>query len=332
MAGLFGTDWLTGDVLGAGLGLIGGLASGGNESSQSTKLDPRIAQYLYGEGGKSGTLADANSIYKQQIAQGGLNDLQRQGMGMQLQYLQSPQYTQGYQAMMNQGMGLLNSSIAGNPFSRGQQAPGGAGQQAGNFQFSPQTASVNPIVPQRPSSQPSPSSGPSFGQVGLASYNGGQGGRNSTGQPTERTGGSFGAAPGGQGNSNDMTSAALGLMGFGENPAARMLTPMPAMAARVVGGAMADRQIDARSLAAGQLAASQPMANLGIGTVSDVNGNVRTFSTPESIAAADRAMFGGTGSRNGNGYGNMGNGGYGGATGGYGGSYGSGSIGGFGRD
>jgi hypothetical protein len=65
--------------------------------------------------------------------------------------------------------------------------------------------------------------------------------------------------------------------------------------------------------AGNKLAASQPLANLGIGTTSDSDGNVRTFSSPDSIAAADRAMFGGGDGRDG----------------GYGSYYGSGSIGGW---
>ena len=105
---MFGMDWLSGPLLGAGLGAIAGGSSGGGGSSQSTQLDPRMANYVYGSDGQSGLLGDAQSIYKQQMAQGGLNDMQRQGMDMQRQYLMSPQYQQGF-GNMAQGVPVIFS-------------------------------------------------------------------------------------------------------------------------------------------------------------------------------------------------------------------------------
>jgi hypothetical protein len=52
------------------------------------------------------------------MATGGLNDLQRQGIDMQKNYLLNPAYAQGYTNMMNVGQGLLGGGVAGNPFRR----------------------------------------------------------------------------------------------------------------------------------------------------------------------------------------------------------------------
>ena len=58
----------TGSLIGAGLGLLAGGSSKGNETTQTNnQLDPRIAKYIYGENGSSGLLGDAQSIYQQQM-------------------------------------------------------------------------------------------------------------------------------------------------------------------------------------------------------------------------------------------------------------------------
>lgn len=107
-------------LLGAGLGLLGGLMGGGdNEQTQTRQLDPRLANYVFGSDGKTGLLGDASSVYSQQMKTGGLNDIQRQGLGMQQQYLMSPQYQQGNQSLYNLGMNMMGGGIAGNPFNRG---------------------------------------------------------------------------------------------------------------------------------------------------------------------------------------------------------------------
>lgn len=105
-------------LLGAGLGLLGG--SKGQEQTQTRQMDPRLDKYVYGDATNNGLLADAQSVYNRQMATGGLNDLQRQGMDMQYQYLMSPQYQQGAQSMFNMGSSLLGGGIAGNPFTTGQ--------------------------------------------------------------------------------------------------------------------------------------------------------------------------------------------------------------------
>lgn len=284
MAGLFGTDWLTGDLLGAGVGLLAGATSGGNSSQQSTTLDPRIAQYVYGQDGKGGLLADTQSIYQQQMQNGGLNDMQRQGMGMQYQYLTSPQYSQGAQSMYDMGAQLMSGGVAGNPFTqRGQQGGNGGargGAQSGGFQFAPTQANIPTYTPtQRPAQSAAQTVSPAERQ-----QQGGGGGFSS--------GGGSGSTGSGQGISNDVAASALAAMAASENPALRMLSPTIAALFGLGGYGVAGQQADAMGAAGDKLGASQSLANLGIGTVSDADGNVRTYSSPATLAAADAAMFG----------------------------------------
>ena len=116
-------EW--GDALNAAVTLYG--AKQGSKKSTDTQtatkeLDPRIAQYVYGPNGQGGLLGSAQDVFKDQMAQGGLNPTQRQGLDMQRQVLMSPQYTQGFDAMRRNGMGLMSAGVAGNPFMQGQQA------------------------------------------------------------------------------------------------------------------------------------------------------------------------------------------------------------------
>ena len=110
-----------GAVIGA---LAGGLGSGSGlnsaTSTQQNRLDPRLANYVYGQNGNTGLLGNVNNVYSQQLAQGGLNDLQRQGMSNQLGVLNSPTYQSGFNSMRNVGQGLLNQPQAANPFTSGQ--------------------------------------------------------------------------------------------------------------------------------------------------------------------------------------------------------------------
>lgn len=106
------------DFITAGLGLLGGMLGGDDEpATQKKELDPRIAKYVFGADDKSGLLGDAYGIYGKQMATGGINDLQRQGLSMQQQYLMSPQYQQGNQSLYNLGMNLMGGGVAGNPFT-----------------------------------------------------------------------------------------------------------------------------------------------------------------------------------------------------------------------
>jgi hypothetical protein len=291
----------TGSLIGAGLGLLAGSSNKGSSASQtSNQIDPRVAQYIYGANGSGGLLGDAASVYKQQMGQGGLNDVQRQGLDMRLNYLKSPQYTNSYQAMMDQGMGMMSRGVAGNPFTQARQQQQTAPQATVGYQYTPTQAAPPVARPEAPMASVSSlqSAMPVTGG-GSNSVQSGGGGNIST--------------PGGQGISNDMVSAALAAMAASENPTLRMFFPSLAGLLGAGGSHFAGKQADAMGDAGNKLAASQPLANLGIGTTSDSDGNVRTFSSPDSIAAADRAMFGGGDGRDG----------------GYGSYYGSGSIGGW---
>jgi hypothetical protein len=105
-----------------GMGLattaLGGLlGSKGQEEemTKTSKIDPRLDPYIYGD---QGILKQVNDLKNQQLSQGGLNDLQRQGMQMTQNWLTSPEHSQGYSQMQNLGMGLLGKGIAGNPFAK----------------------------------------------------------------------------------------------------------------------------------------------------------------------------------------------------------------------
>lgn len=103
--------------------VVGGLLGGGggkSSKSQSSTMDQRIGNYVYGQDGNGGLLADARNLYRQQFDQGGLNPMQTGGLEMQRQTLMSPQYTQGYDAMRSMGLGLMGGGVAGNPFTGGQ--------------------------------------------------------------------------------------------------------------------------------------------------------------------------------------------------------------------
>ena len=110
---------------GALLGAAGGLLGSGhglNSASESVqnRIDPRMARYIYGQDGNSGLLGNVNNLYSSQLAQGGLNDQQRQGMASQLDVLNDPSYQSGYTQMRNTGNSLLGQPVAGNPFNNGQ--------------------------------------------------------------------------------------------------------------------------------------------------------------------------------------------------------------------
>lgn len=123
------------DPLSIGLTLAGGLlgaGGGGEKQTAERKMDPRLDRYVYGPDNESGLLGGAFGLLQQQAAQGGLNDLQRQGLEMQRQFLMSPEYSQGYNQMRSLGQGLLGAGVAGNPFTGG----GTVKPQAGGFSYS----------------------------------------------------------------------------------------------------------------------------------------------------------------------------------------------------
>lgn len=97
--------------------ILGGLLGGqSNDESKTTanKLDPQMQAYLYGSGG---LLPAVNNTLQTQLANGGLNALQRQGLTAQQNYLQSPEYAQQFAGLRNYGQGLLASGVAANPFA-----------------------------------------------------------------------------------------------------------------------------------------------------------------------------------------------------------------------
>lgn len=99
--------------------VLGGTSGGKTATATTTKdMDPRLANYVYGPDGTGGLLGSATKLFNDQMATGGLNELQRQGIDMQKNYLMNPAYAQGYTNMMNVGQGLLSGGVAGNPFRR----------------------------------------------------------------------------------------------------------------------------------------------------------------------------------------------------------------------
>jgi len=89
----------------------------------------------------------------------------------------------------------------------------------------------------------------------------------------------------GQGVSNTAQSIALGLMGYGQ------LGFAPgAIAASVIGNAIADSQLNAMANVASALSNAAPVSETGIATVSDQDGNVSTVSNDASIAAQDASV------------------------------------------
>ena len=110
---------LAAPILGA---VVGAKGTDATQTVQN-QIDPRIAQYLYGIDGKGGLLGNTAQLYNQQMANGGLNALQTQGIEQQRQALTDPRFTQGYEQMRALGGGLLGGPMAGNPYSQGRQLP-----------------------------------------------------------------------------------------------------------------------------------------------------------------------------------------------------------------
>jgi len=117
-----GGGMIASSVLGGLLG--GGSSSKGQTTTQTQSLDPRMQEYVYGGNGKTGILPYASSLFAQQAANGGLNDMQRQGLNTQYNYLTSPAFTQGYDQMRSLGSTLMGAGVAGNPFTGGGRSYG----------------------------------------------------------------------------------------------------------------------------------------------------------------------------------------------------------------
>lgn len=166
--------------------VIGGaMGSGGSGGSQSTQreMPSWMNDYVRGGNGMTGLLPSAYGVFNQQMSQGGLNPQMLAGLEAQRQVLASPQYTQGYGMMRGQGMSLMDTPIANNPFSVGYQGlyggltprtgmygqtpgltgslfrPSGAGNGAIGYSANPALAgALNPLS--MPSAPPPPAAGP----------------------------------------------------------------------------------------------------------------------------------------------------------------------------
>ena len=116
--GLTSSQLLNGARTAAGLvGAAGGAGGGGGGAGGTTsaQLDPRIAEVLYGQGG---LIPSTNALFRQQFAQGGLNDRQRTALNNQWSFFNNPQHMAGWQNIANAGQGLLSRQVASNPYNR----------------------------------------------------------------------------------------------------------------------------------------------------------------------------------------------------------------------
>jgi hypothetical protein len=91
--------------------VIGGLLGSQEETKQGPQLDPRLAKYIYGDAGNSGLVNDAAKIYKQQMQQGGLNDLQRSGLEWTRQNVTNPNLNSSMDGFQDMVMQILNKGL-----------------------------------------------------------------------------------------------------------------------------------------------------------------------------------------------------------------------------
>ena len=281
-------DAATGDwgnlAVTVGAGLLGRESSkSGTQTTQQQKMDPRMDAYVYGPDGQSGLLGSAFGLAQKQLETGGLNDMQRQGMDMQRQFLMSPQYQQGYGSMMGLGQNLMGAGIAGNPFTGGQRTTMG---QANPFQYQnlsnaqlPDYSSAKPQMVQ-PATTQAQTGGVSLGGNGSGS------------------GGGISGSGSSAGISEAGIDAALKAMALSENPAVRALFPTWAALLGLAGKAGADAGIGRIS---GDFASMNSIGTptnpgegglLGMGTYADADGRISSISTPGMVDAADQATFG----------------------------------------
>jgi hypothetical protein len=120
--------------------LIGGLlGSSGKQTTQTQQntVDPRFAEYMYGQ---NGVLPSAQNWYSNNKT--GLNSQMLTGMDNQWKQLGNS--AQGFNQMQNLGMGLMGGGVASNPFT------GGGGQAATQTAYNPVAMSTgaNPFTAQ----------------------------------------------------------------------------------------------------------------------------------------------------------------------------------------
>jgi hypothetical protein len=96
-------------------GALGGAQpQGGGTASQTSQIDPRMAEALYGGGGFLPAVQDWFGRN-----QSGTNPMIQAGQQMQLGLLQDPRIMQQLEQMRTQSMGLLDRGVARNPFLGG---------------------------------------------------------------------------------------------------------------------------------------------------------------------------------------------------------------------
>lgn len=259
-------DWLT-----AGATVLGGLLGSQGSEQSGPQLDPRLAKLYYGEDGNGGLLADAGAIYRHQMSQGGLNNIQRAGLQGNLDLYQSQFVQGGFDGLT----GILNKYMTRN---------GGTPLQS--YQFNKNIPTVNDTVfsIQQPLNTASTTATTNPTQ-NLQPGSGGQGFQ--TNGASGSSGNGSASAPGGQGINTTAIAAALKAMGYSDSIINQVMSPITSVLVGVAGKALADNQMD------GMSAAGQKLGNVpdGMGTVSDEHGNVRTFSNPDTIATQDRQFF-----------------------------------------
>lgn len=317
-------DWLL-PAAGAAIGLIGG--SKGSEQQTTGSLDPRLAKFVYGDegSGTTGILTDANKLYQKQMAEGGMNDIQRTGIARNLALYDSPFMTSGTDAMtalINKYLGksgitqqitpyqggLLSNSgntssgytqLLQNGGTRQQQQPAPAVAQGATIQ-APQPA----LPPEmyggfrngNTSSIGREPQGFSLPSISFPTFDGATPSDNAATdmqatvpQQQAQGGWSSSDAPGGQGVNQTAINLGLKALATSKNPAVRVLSPTIAALLGIGGTIAVDRQVNALGNAADTLAANQ--GPNGMGTVADAAGNVRTYSSPATLAAQDAASF-----------------------------------------
>jgi hypothetical protein len=124
--------------------LIGGLLGGKGNSSgatQTSSIDPRLADAIYGS---SGVVPSAQDWYAKNKT--GLNPMMLQGMNNQ--WNQANSSHQGFNQMQNLGMGLMGAGVAGNPFSGGYTGGGNfsGGLNGNGGSIAPRQTMFNPAL------------------------------------------------------------------------------------------------------------------------------------------------------------------------------------------
>jgi hypothetical protein len=140
-----------GMVAAAAITTVGGaMGSKGQQGSTSTQqvMDPRMAPYIFGQNGQPGLLSMTQD---------------------QLQRSQSPERMQGWDNMMHRGQGLLNGSVAGNPFSGAYSGGSLHGLYQGLLQNSQGRYTPPPLPAPPPAPAPNPQMTPTIDQL-MAQY------------------------------------------------------------------------------------------------------------------------------------------------------------------